>query len=109
MPRRMSGPRGRACGCAACDTPAPAGCAYHVGSTDSEHGMPATHPSPSTVATSNGGAGTPIRNMRVTFWGVQGSCPIFPTGREVNEYARRIATYTIERAVTDLAEKAARG
>jgi ribonuclease BN (tRNA processing enzyme) len=71
--------------------------------------MPATHPSPSTAAGPAGGAGTPIRNMRVTFWGVQGSCPIFPTGREVSEYARRIATYTIERAVKDLAEKAARG
>src|SRR4051812_18159733 len=71
--------------------------------------MPATHPSPSTIAGSAGGAVTPIKNLRVTFWGVQGSCPIFPTGREVNEYARRIATYTIERAVTDLAEKAARG
>ena len=71
--------------------------------------MPATHPSPSTVTGSAGGAVTPLRNMRVTFWGVQGSCPIFPTNREVNEYARRIATYTIERAVADLAEKATRG
>src|SRR3954463_5553965 len=63
-------------------------------------GRPAAPPAPSSA---------PIRNLRVTFWGVQGSCPIFPTGREVNEYARRIATYTIERAVTDLAEKDPRG
>src|SRR5438552_3461379 len=40
----------------------------------------------------------PIKNMRIRFWGVQGSCPIFPSLREVSEYARRIATHTLQRA-----------
>ena len=35
--------------------------------------------------------GEVIRNMRITFWGVQGSCPIFPTGIEIEEFAKRVA------------------
>ena len=31
-------------------------------------------------------------NLKVTFWGVQGSCPIFPTQDEVREYAQRLAS-----------------
>jgi len=37
----------------------------------------------------------PIRNMRVTFWGVQGSCPIFPTSEEIRDYARQVASYAV--------------
>ena len=51
----------------------------------------------------------PIKNMRVTFWGVQGSCPIFPTSREITEYARRIAEHTLDRAMRDLAARAVGG
>src|SRR3954465_12349532 len=51
----------------------------------------------------------PIKNLRITFWGVQGSCPIFPTGREVTDYARRIANATIERAMGELAGRAEGG
>ena len=49
----------------------------------------------------------PIRNMRITFWGVQGSCPIFPTEAEIRDYARRVALYTLERAMADQAHRAA--
>src|SRR5437879_1550109 len=51
----------------------------------------------------------PIKNMRIRFWGVQGSCPIFPSLREVSEYARRIATHTLQRAFEDLTNKVERG
>lgn len=51
----------------------------------------------------------PLKNMRITFWGVQGSCPIFPTGREVTDYARRIANATIERAMAELATRVDHG
>lgn len=51
----------------------------------------------------------PIKNLRVTFWGVQGSCPIFPTNREVMAYARQIAADAIRRAAIDLSGKLASG
>ncbi len=37
----------------------------------------------------------PIRNMRLTFWGVQGSCPIFPTTEEIRDYAQYVASYAV--------------
>ena len=46
-----------------------------------------------------------VRNLRITFWGVQGSCPIFPAADEVNDYARRVARFTLERALLDLAQQ----
>jgi len=33
--------------------------------------------------------------MRLTFWGVQGSCPIFPTLEEIHEYAQNVASYAV--------------
>ena len=51
----------------------------------------------------------PDRNMRITFWGVQGSCPIFPTRAEVDEYAGRIAAFVIERTLADLVNLADQG
>ncbi|HET6249161.1 MAG TPA: hypothetical protein VFE47_15815 [Tepidisphaeraceae bacterium] len=55
-------------------------------------------------------AATPaVPNLRVTFWGVQGSCPIFPTHDEVIEYAERLASATIEKAMMDLAGRLERG
>ncbi len=44
----------------------------------------------------------PIKNMRVQFWGVQGSCPYFPAPHEVQEYTRRIALDTLSKAFDDL-------
>lgn len=48
-------------------------------------------------------------NLRITFWGVQGSCPVFPTPQEIDDYARRIALATIEKTMADLAGKFDRG
>ena len=45
---------------------------------------------------------TPIRNMRITFWGVRGSCQIFPTPAEVQEYSRRVAVDAVMRVINDL-------
>ena len=47
----------------------------------------------------------PVRNLRVTFWGVQGSCPVFPRPQAVAEYARRVAVYTLAQAREDLARR----
>jgi phosphoribosyl 1,2-cyclic phosphodiesterase len=49
----------------------------------------------------------PVRNMRITFWGVRGTCPVFPAPHEVEEYTRQTACYTIMRAAEDCARKAA--
>jgi hypothetical protein len=51
----------------------------------------------------------PIRNLRITFWGVQGSCTAAPTRADVDEYARRIATATLDRALNDIASRVERG
>lgn len=49
---------------------------------------------------------TPQRqNLRVTFWGVQGSCPIFPTQGEVDEYCERVAAFTVQRTLADIAQR----
>jgi len=51
----------------------------------------------------------PIQNMRITFWGVQGSCPIFPTPQSLQEYSRRLAVCILGKAVADLQRKAPDG
>ena len=51
----------------------------------------------------------PVKNLRVTFWGVQGSCSIFPTQREVCEYSRRLSVQTLESALKTLADRMDRG
>ncbi len=38
----------------------------------------------------------PVTNLRVTFWGVQGSFPISPRRRQVNDYADRVAFHTVK-------------
>jgi len=53
--------------------------------------------------------GKPIQNMRITLWGVQGSCPIFPTPESLQEYSRRLAVSTLTRAVQDMQRKAPDG
>ena len=47
-------------------------------------------------------AAAPAQNMRITFWGVQGSTPIFPTPYGVQEYSRRLAVYVLGRAVEQM-------
>ncbi|MDB5291379.1 MAG: hypothetical protein JWL69_2620 [Phycisphaerales bacterium] len=55
------------------------------------------------------GESPPIRNMRITFWGVQGSCTVSPSRQDVEAYARRIATATLERALRDIAARLENG
>lgn len=50
-------------------------------------------------------AETPIGNLRLRFWGVQGSCPIFPPPAAVEEYKRRVAVEVLCRAMQDVASK----
>jgi hypothetical protein len=54
-------------------------------------------------------AAKPIANMRITFWGVQGSCPIFPTPQGLQEYSRCLAVDTLGRAIADLQRKSPDG
>jgi ribonuclease BN (tRNA processing enzyme) len=44
-------------------------------------------------------------NLRVTFWGVQGSCPIFPTLAEVADFSQRIAASMVTRTLADVANR----
>lgn len=53
-------------------------------------------------------ASIPVKNMRVTFWGVRGTCPVFPAPHEVEEYTRQTACSTILRAAEDCVRKAAK-
>src|SRR5690349_10506459 len=59
-------------------------------------------PSMSDESPTGPAAARPVQNMRVTFWGVQGSCPINPTPYGIQEYSRRLAIYTLGRAFEDL-------
>lgn len=53
--------------------------------------------------------GRPVGSMRITFWGVQGSCAIFPTPHGIADYSRRVSLHTLSRALADLQCKAAAG
>src|SRR5271163_3498097 len=48
------------------------------------------------------GPPTPIKNLRICFWGVQGSCPLFPEATEVEEYKRLVAIDAIQRVLDDV-------
>lgn len=43
-----------------------------------------------------------MKDLRITFWGVQGSCPIFLGQHELAEYARQVATYTLNEMIEDI-------
>src|SRR3954469_5109138 len=47
----------------------------------------------------------PFKNMRVRFWGVQGSCPMFPEPNEVEEYRWQVAQDSLQRVLRDLKSK----
>jgi len=51
----------------------------------------------------------PPRNLRITFWGVQGSCPIFPNPYGIQEYSRRLAVYTLTKTFEDIRRKTMAG
>src|ERR1700683_4405871 len=44
----------------------------------------------------------PIRNFRVRFWGVQGSCPMFPEHHEVEDYKRLVVQDVLNRVFKDI-------
>ncbi len=48
----------------------------------------------------------PVQNLRIRFWGVQGSCPIHPPLHAVREYTRQVAVHTLEQALRDMGEHA---
>jgi len=58
----------------------------------------------------NGGAFTfsaesgekPVKNLRLRFWGVQGSCPMFPEASEVIEYERLSAIELLSKVFGDV-------
>jgi phosphoribosyl 1,2-cyclic phosphodiesterase len=51
----------------------------------------------------------PVRNMRIRFWGVQGSCPLFPEAHEVADYARMIALDLLHKVLQDVQTLATSG
>lgn len=44
----------------------------------------------------------PVENLRVRFWGVQGSCPVHPPLNVIREFTRQVALQTLEKALRDL-------
>jgi hypothetical protein len=48
----------------------------------------------------------PIRNLRITFWGVQGSCPIFPTPFGAQEFSRRLVIQSLARTFDEMGKLA---
>src|SRR5471030_546059 len=48
----------------------------------------------------------PVKNLRVTFWGVRGSCPIFPAPHEVEEFTRQISVLSVFQTLQDIAKNA---
>lgn len=51
----------------------------------------------------------PIDNLRIRFWGVQGSCPMFPEPHEVIEYRWQVARDALQRALRDMRDKSQGG
>jgi hypothetical protein len=51
----------------------------------------------------------PVKNLRITLWGCQGSCPIFPAPHEVSEYTRRVQLMALSRAIEDVTQHAKDG
>ncbi len=48
-------------------------------------------------------ANGPVQNLRIRFWGVQGSCPVHPPLYVIQEFTRQVAVYTLEKAFKDMA------
>ena len=47
----------------------------------------------------------PVKNLRIRFWGVQGSCPVHPPLHVVKAFTRQIAVDTLQRVLQDLAAR----
>src|SRR3954469_11041443 len=50
----------------------------------------------------------PVQNLRIRFWGVQGSCPVHPPLYVIKEFTRQVAVHTLEQVLGDIAAKAKR-
>lgn len=50
-------------------------------------------------------ANGPVANLRLRFWGVQGSCPVHPPLNVIREFTRQVALQTLERALRDFASR----
>lgn len=48
----------------------------------------------------------PVENLRIRFWGVQGSCPVHPPLYVIREYTRQVALHTLEQALKDISARA---
>jgi phosphoribosyl 1,2-cyclic phosphodiesterase len=55
-----------------------------------------------TIAMNQPGGDKPIEHLRIRFWGVQGSCPMFPEPHEVDEYRWMVAHDALQRALRDV-------
>src|SRR5688500_11540556 len=77
------------------------GCAFRVRSSAAKGARASLRMTANQPARTDAAA-APVQNMRVTFWGVQGSTPIFPTPYGVQEYSRRLAVYVLGRAVEQM-------
>src|SRR5258708_7956257 len=55
-----------------------------------------------TLTTPTAAGEKPIRDLRIRFWGVQGSCPLFPEAYEVVEYERMIARNLLGKILVDI-------
>jgi hypothetical protein len=51
----------------------------------------------------------PISQMRIRFWGVQGSCPLFPESYEVAEYTRMVELDVLRKVMADINRRAGHG
>jgi phosphoribosyl 1,2-cyclic phosphodiesterase len=51
----------------------------------------------------------PVRNLRITFWGVQGSVAVGPEPEGVDEYMRRVMVYTLGELAKDIARRSKDG
>src|SRR5688572_3378181 len=47
----------------------------------------------------------PVQNLRIRFWGVQGSCPVHPPLHVVREFMRHVAVSTVQQVVRDMSAK----
>ncbi len=52
---------------------------------------------------------SPVRNLRITFWGVQGSVAVGPEPEGVDEYMRRVMVYTLGEMAKDVARRGSNG
>jgi phosphoribosyl 1,2-cyclic phosphodiesterase len=55
-----------------------------------------------TIAVNQPGGEKPIEDLRIRFWGVQGSCPMFPEPHEVEEYRWMVAQDALQRVLRDV-------